>query len=283
MLHIVSKKTAVALLLALGCANLAASPAATASEPAACSLAPTDGTVVRSAGGRSYRLHVPQGLVGTKVPLLLSLHGEFSDGYAQELVFGWSEYADAHNFIVAYPQGLGSQAAGAWEPLFNPDPDLSYLRAVVDDIAASWCVDPQRVHIEGHSGGATTTQRAACGAADKFAAAVSYDGPSPTVVPGAAACSPSRPIAIGLFEGEYDGNMLYFPQNISEWLGYNACSASPASTTDSYGKTDAYNCAAGTQVVVRILKNTSHNAPYGAALEDYRNRVWNFLQAHPLP
>ncbi|HSW14391.1 MAG TPA: PHB depolymerase family esterase [Solimonas sp.] len=283
MLHLLSKKTAVALLLALGFANLAAIPAAQASEPAGCTLAPTDGTVVRSAGGRSYRLHVPQGLIGTKVPLLLSLHGMFSDGYAQEIAFGWSEYADAHNFIVAYPQGLGSQVSGMWEPWYSPAPDIAYLRAVVDDIAASWCVDAKRVHVEGHSGGATMTQRVACDAADKFAAAVSYDGPSATRGPGAVACSPSRPIAVGLVEGEYDGNMLYFPQNISEWLGYNSCAPSPAKATDAYGKTDTYSCAAGTQVMTRIMKYTSHNAPIGAQAEDYRNRVWNFLQAHPLP
>lgn len=283
MLHHLSKRAAVALLLALGFTNLALSPAAEAAGPAGCSLAPTDGTVLRTAGGRSYQLHVPEGLVGTQAPLLLSLHGMFSNGQIQEISSGWSDYADAHNFIVAYPQGQGSQASGVWEPWYNPAPDIAYLRAVVDDISATWCVDPARVHVEGHSAGATMTQRVACDAADQFASVVSYDGPSATRGPGAVACSPSRPIAVGLFEGEYDGNMLYFPQNISEWRGYNACAPVPVKTTDRYGKTDTYGCAAGTQLVVRILKYTSHNSPIGAQAEDHRNRIWNFLQAHPLP
>jgi polyhydroxybutyrate depolymerase len=249
-----------------------------------CTLKGTNGTVSRTAGGRTYRLHVPHGLVGSEVPLLLSLHGMFSNGAAQESVSGWSGYAASHNFIVAYPQGQGFSFSGVWDPWYNTAPDITYLRAVVADIAANWCIDTRRVHVEGHSAGAAESQRVACDAADSFASVVSYDGPSATLGPGATPCTPSRSIAVGLFEGEFDGNYLYLSQNVAEWLDYSSCNPTPVHTVDGFGSTDTYGCAAGTHVVARVLNNTSHNYPFGAAqMEDLRNRIWSFFQAHPLP
>ena len=34
--------------------------------------------------------------------------------------------------------------------------------------------------------------------------------------------------------------------------------------------------------MTRVVKNTSHNWPFGAQGEDQRQRVWSFFMAHPL-
>src|SRR4051794_8640559 len=97
------------------CAVLAAlcagAPAAHAQAAPGCTLQPTSGTTTRILGARTYELHVPSGLTRSRVPLLITMHGFSSWGRAHESDTGWSRYADAHGFIVAYPNGV----ANAWD------------------------------------------------------------------------------------------------------------------------------------------------------------------------
>jgi poly(3-hydroxybutyrate) depolymerase len=70
------------------CAAFVLSLALTATHASAatlgCTLTPTSGTVTRTLGSRVYQLHVAQGLTGSQVPLLLSLHGAGSNGFEDE-------------------------------------------------------------------------------------------------------------------------------------------------------------------------------------------------------
>src|SRR4051812_6709870 len=124
--------------LTAACAVLAvlyvAAPAASAQATGGCTLAPTNGTVTRVLGGRTYELHVPAGLTGQSVPLLITMHGLTSFGREHEYDTNWSPFADSHGFIVAYPDGL----AASWN--FNQGSyDVTFLRAVAADISATWC------------------------------------------------------------------------------------------------------------------------------------------------
>lgn len=269
---------ALVAFAALG--GVAASPAA--AQTSGCTLEPTNGTVTRTLGNRNYELHVPQGLNGPEAPLLLSLHGFGSNGRTDEQFTGWSQYADAHDFIVAYPNGRPSLGFGAWDPYSATSPDVGFLRQVADDISASWCVNPNRIHVDGWSNGAVMSQRVACEAADQFASVTSYAGGTPTLG-GALPCEPSRPISVGLFVGQLDFTYAGLAQNTNEWVDYDDCSTPPAHTADPHGTLDTYSCAAGTQVLARVVSNTSHNWPSGAKGEDQRNRMWAFFEANPLP
>src|SRR5438067_1468350 len=102
------------LLAAAALAALTAgAPVAAAATPG-CTLTTTGGTVTRTLGTRTYELHVPAGLTGTQVPLLLSLHGAGSNGTQDESFTGWSGFADAHEFIVAYPDARPNSGGGVW-------------------------------------------------------------------------------------------------------------------------------------------------------------------------
>jgi polyhydroxybutyrate depolymerase len=248
-----------------------------------CTLTSTNGTVTRTLGSRTYQLHVPAGLTGTQVPLLLSLHGAGSNGLEDEYFTGWSGFADAHNFIVAYPNAQGFPGSGVWDPYSQGSADVPFLRSVVADVAGHWCVDSHHVDVDGWSNGAVMSQRVACAAADLFAAATSYGGGTPTLGGSAAPCTPSRPISVGLIVGQEDFTYGGLAQDATEWRGYDGCSATPAHEADQYGSTDTYSCAAGTQVFARVVSNTSHNWPSGAQGEDQRNRMWAFFEADPLP
>jgi polyhydroxybutyrate depolymerase len=264
-------------------ATIAIAAAPQTASAAGCSLTPTSGTITRTLAGRTYLLNVPAGLTGTQVPLLLSLHGFGSTGSQDELFTGWTPFAAAHGFIVAYPQGQGSQYSGAWDPYTATSPDPQFLRDVVADVSATWCVNPARVHVDGWSNGAVMSQRTACSAAGTFASVTSYGGGTPTVAGFASGCSPSRPISIGLFAGQFDFTYAGLAQNTSEWRAVDACGATPTHTTDQYGATDSYACAGGTTVLSRVVSFTSHNWPSGAQGEDQRNRMWAFFAANPKP
>jgi polyhydroxybutyrate depolymerase len=269
---------ALTATLTLGLAT-AAIPNATAATPG-CTLASTNGTVTRTLGTRTYQLHVPQGLTGTQVPLLLSLPGAFSNGSLQESNTLWSSFADTNNFIVAYPNE-DPMMGGVWNPYVSNSPDLAFISSVVDDVSNHWCIDPHHVHVDGWSNGAVMSQRVACDLAAKFASATSYAGGTPTA--SGAACRPSRPISVFLLAGQFDFTITDLAANTNEWVGYDGCSTTPAHETDQYGSTNTYSCAAGTSVLSRTVNNTSHNWPSGAQGQDQRTRMWSFFMANPLP
>jgi polyhydroxybutyrate depolymerase len=268
--------------LVVGAALGASAAPAAAAEPG-CALTPTGGTVSRTIGDRSYVVNVPSGLSGSQVPLLLSLHGFGSDGSTDEQYTGWTPFAAAHGFIVAYPQGRPNQYSGAWDPYSASTPDVGFLLDVVRDVSARWCVDPRRVHVDGWSNGAVMSQRAACDAADSFASVSSYGGGTPTLGGFANGCHPSRPISVALFAGQYDFTYAGLDSNAAEWRQVDGCSSTPAHSTDQYGSQDLYSCANGSTVLTRVVSNTSHNWPLGAQAEDQRSRMWSFFAANPLP
>jgi polyhydroxybutyrate depolymerase len=268
------------VFVAVGVAVVLGAGGAQAAE--ACSLTSTGGTVTRTLGSRSYLLNVPAGLTQAS-PLLLSLHGFGSNGQQDELFTGWTPFAAAKKFIVAYPQGRPSSGSGAWDPYTADSPDVGFLRDVASAISSTYCVDPKRIHVDGWSNGAVMSQRTACSAASTFASVTSYGGGTPTVSGFATPCTPSRPISVGLFAGQYDFTYAGLSQNTQEWRTVNGCGATTAHTTDAYGSTDTYTCAGGADVIARVVNFTSHNWPSGASGEDQRNRMWAFFQAHPLP
>jgi polyhydroxybutyrate depolymerase len=284
-IHEQRKSGTMHIVLMSGLAALTAmlAPLSATAAERGCTLAGSGQTESRTLGSRSYLLHVPNNLSGEEVPLLLALHGFGSNGAQMETYSGWSGFADQNNFIVAYPQGTGSTYSGYWDPYTPFGPDVDFVRDVVADIWAEFCIDLDRVHVDGWSNGAVMSQRVACDAADLVASANSYAGGTPTLGGFATACAPSRPIPVSLIAGQFDFTYAGLAPNTTEWRGYNACAAQAVRTTDPHGRTDTYACAAGTEVVSRVVNLTSHEWPSGAKGEDQRQRIWAFFQKHPRP
>jgi polyhydroxybutyrate depolymerase len=245
---------------------------------APCGLTAFDG--VRAVAGRTYQLHVPAGLTGTQVPLVVSLHGFSNDGTMHAQQSGWEPYADGHNFIVAFPDG----AWRSWNFSQWGTGDITWLRQVVADIANTWCVDPDRVHVSGHSNGAFMAQRVACDAADLFASAAEYAGgpPDAFMYP----CAPSRGIGVALFHGEADFVVphAWGVQARDGWVSRLTCNATPASEATGDGTLLRYaGCRDGVQVVWRSYPGQSHLWPTGARQQDILDRMWAHFTAHPMP
>lgn len=122
---------------------------------------------------RSYRIHVPpQHEPGSRLPLLLALHGRLSDGAAMARLTRFDARADRHGFIVVYPDSLSGQwnylsgIPGAGE---GPD-DVGFLRVLIERIGESYPVDKARVYVTGISNGGFMAQRLACLDRSRFSA-----------------------------------------------------------------------------------------------------------------
>lgn len=265
---------AVVLLLATG---LGLAPAARAAGP--CGLSGFDGT--RTVGGRTYLLHVPTNLTGTQVPLVVNLHGFSNDGAMHAQQTGWRQFADRHNFITAFPDG--NYRAWNFSQYGTGPTDMAWLRAVVADIAATWCIDPRRVHVSGHSNGAFMAQRVACDASDLFASAAGYAGGPPDAFN--YPCTPGRGIGVALFHGDWDVVVpsAWGAMARDGWVDRLGCGPSTAEAVSEGTSLRYAGCRDGVEVTWRTYPAQSHLWPTGARQQDLLERIWAHFQAHPLP
>ena len=104
-------------------------------------------TITSGGKQRTYYLFVPEAAKGPgKVPLLITLHGSGRDG--KSLVSKWDGFAKKEGFIVVGPEAIDPEQ---WQP---PEDGPDMLRELVDALSARFPVDPRRVYLFGHSGGA---------------------------------------------------------------------------------------------------------------------------------
>lgn len=175
----------LALLLAI-CASLACSAApASAGEP---------GRLDFGGLSRTYSLHVPPG-VEHPAGLVVNLHAGGAIGAGWEFESGYDAVADAHGFMVVYPDGIDfswADGRGASVPDSRGIDDVGFITTLVSNLAAQFGVDPGHVYATGMSAGAFMVNRLACDRADVFAAIAPVAGTLGANVP----CAPSRPVAV---------------------------------------------------------------------------------------
>lgn len=134
-------------------------------------------SVSNTAGTRSYKLWVPDRYdKRTALPLVLMLHGctQTPDDFAAGTRM--NQIADAHNFLVAYPEQPSSANPYKCWNWFDPahqsrdmgEPSL--LAAVVNDVRATHKVDPLRIYTAGVSAGGAMASILAATYPELFAA-----------------------------------------------------------------------------------------------------------------
>ena len=122
---------------------------------------------------RSYHLYIPTSYKkGKPTPLLIALHGRPSNGQRMANLTSFNARADKHEFVVVYPEGIGSQ----WNYLhgvsgYKEQPnDSDFLLKLVDVVVNDYSIDESRIYVTGISNGGFMAQRLACYAPTRFAA-----------------------------------------------------------------------------------------------------------------
>lgn|GEM_PF-4513815 len=195
------------------------------------------------------RVLVRSANVPARRPVVLVLHGHGGGPEEIELLSGATDLARRGEAVVAYPEGSRARprgrtwATGAGARSAAEGDDVAFLAAVLDDMVANRCGDPERVLLLGHDAGAALAVRAACDprlngrvtAVTAVAAAAGFDTVGPC---GADGLGPVPLLAVAGRADEvtpYDGEGPLLPQEA--WFAavagpLNGCTADPPTRTD---------------------------------------------------
>lgn len=210
-------------------------------------------TVKVGSSERRYLLYVPRGVERTKtLPVVLAFHGGGGNPTSMMRLSGLNQKADSAGFVLVYPFGSGLNPnrnltfnagnVGGYAKEKNVD-DVSFTRAILDDLPSLIAVDKGRVYATGISNGAMMCYRIASELADRIVAIAPVGGPM-----GLETCNPSRPVSIIHFHGTADelapfaggkgkgtpGNPAAFrptffsvEHSVSSWVKANGCRSEP--------------------------------------------------------
>jgi polyhydroxybutyrate depolymerase len=252
--------------------------------------------VATTSGGveRTYIRHVPPAHDGTKpLPLLVALHG-LGEGPLHRQMTEWGPRADAHGFVVVYPQAIG----GAWDLSFA-GADVAFIGHLLDEAGSTLCIDTNRIYVSGLSYGAFMTSTIACVYADRVAAVAPVAG-----IHAPDDCSPARPVPVLTFHGTDDNWVDYerfqIENNVAAWAQRNGCPTSPRSTSvpgdDVVSITRIeYPCPPHAEVQFYRITNGGHAWPgsefsrsiaaavgYTTFAINASDLIWEFFESHQL-
>ena len=267
---------------------------------------------------RSYLVHVPKGLdLSQPAPVVLALHGASMSGPMMVWFTGLNRKADAAGFIVVYPNGSGTAPfltwnAGGMRPeagAVRPD-DVAFIRQLLDDLATTVKVDPQRVYACGMSNGGMMCYRLAAELSDRIAAIAPVAGALTLDDP-----KPQRAVPLIHLHGTGDSIVPYefipgklpryfhlkgVEESVRIWAKLNGCTDKPTTdliheggddlkvTRQTYGEGRDKS-----EVVLIIIEGGGHTWPGQAPPLGYLGRsskkvsandlMWDFFQKHPKP
>ncbi len=125
---------------------------------------------------RVYRLVVPKTVDLTKpAPLVVAFHGMLID--SKDLMPRYThlnEAAEAHKFLIAYPNAIGRSWGFAPEKVAQ---DLALFDALVAKLGTQYKIDPQRIYVLGMSNGGYFAHIVGKERSKTVAAVASHSGP----------------------------------------------------------------------------------------------------------
>ena len=177
----------------------------------------------------------------TDLPLIVLLHGYTSSGQSITDYWGLGGLVEDYGFVLASPDGT-REAGGRQNAFWNatdaccnfensPVDDSEYLLHIIDEIKASYPIDPDRVYVIGHSNGGFMSLRMAYEHSDVIAAVISMAGSNHLEQRDA----PPFPVHVLQIHGTNDETIAFQGDAIQEvrypsargtverWADYNGC------------------------------------------------------------
>jgi len=261
--------------------------------------APRSGPHVLTVAGRArtYELYLPAGRDPRRpAPLILLFHGFSGNGAAIAAYTRLAARAAPIDAIVVAPDGTNH----TWQ-LDAHSADAAFVDALVDSLAASTCVDLQRVFATGFSAGAAFTILYSCARPDRIAAiatvAVDFQlgchRPMP-ILAFHGTNDPAVPFVNGAVGASLPGVKVRGTElNMGDWAELDRCRSTPEDHTIGSQVTRQVwpGCTAGTDVVLYRVDGGGHSWPGappggGAGLTteqvDASARIVAFFAAHHL-
>ena len=118
-----------------------------------------NGSITSNGVNRTFMLHTPGVAVANNLPVVIVLHGDGGTGAGIKSYSGFDAAADANNFMAVYPNSLTTLGNGIWnKPVnndFNDGPnDVLFISDLIDYLCSTYSINPNKVYVTGHSGGA---------------------------------------------------------------------------------------------------------------------------------
>lgn len=261
---------------------------------------------------RRYAIYIPEKLPDSPYPLIIELHG--GGVYIEDMTGEsghktpyklWMNLADSEKFIVIYPEGLnGSYGRPTWHDcrknatVYSKADDVHFISTLIDEISASYNIDPHRVYVSGTSNGGLMALRLAVELSEKIAAVATVSAS----MPDKSDCNPpENPISVLFMNGTkdnhlpYNGGMLSNPPDpvhgtvypvetsVHMWVALDQTDTQPVVYNfpdldkNDGGTVTKYtysNGLGGTQVVLYKINGGGHSAPsiqeqYSTVFERY--------------
>jgi polyhydroxybutyrate depolymerase len=270
---------------------------------------------------RSYVLHVPPALAGSKIdakkdtraPLVLVFHGGGGHAWNMPKFTHFDALADQQGFIVVYPESHNTH----WNDTraLSPADDVAFVRALISELVRNYHVDARRVYATGISNGGFFSNRLACDLADKIVAIASVAATMPdSLVP---VCKPSRAVSVMYLNGDQDplvpinggpiarknGTCISLADAAKFWRDIDGTSPKPREEDLPVREEDGTSIRKQTwpdgkqqsEVVVYTVHGGGHTWPGGQQYMpaiivgrvshqlDATRTIWEFLRSHSLP
>jgi len=167
----------------------------------------------------------------------------------------------------------GKAVQSCWDSGAPESPDIAFFDALVADVEATWCADPDRRFATGYSSGAFMTHRLACDRGDRLRGIA-------TIAGGQAGPECAGPVAALLIH-DLDDQTVNISASVSardDHLARNGCDAAAATTPVEPVPCAAYaGCTDGLPVVWCQTTGQDHSRQDGLAAAAF----WGFLAALP--
>ena len=164
---------------------------------------------------RRAEVVVPFGYDGrTALPVVFLLHGYGVNAALQDFLFKFGSRVDEDRFILVLPNGTvddrGNSHWNATDACCDFDglevDDVGYLTGLLDEVQATFRVDPARVYFTGHSNGGFMSYRMACEIPDRIAAILPLAG---VTWLDDADCGATESVAVLHVHGDVDDSVPY--------------------------------------------------------------------------
>jgi polyhydroxybutyrate depolymerase len=169
-------------------------------------------------GDRLAQVQIPSNYTTTtRYPLLILLHGFGASGAVQSVYMGLDTRVDSKQYVLVAPDGTENLSG---QKFWNATPaccapsdedlqvdDVAYIRGLIEEAAATYSIDPERIGLVGHSNGGFMALRMACEASDLVTSVVSLAG---STFEDDLSCAPATyPVSVLTMHGTEDATIPY--------------------------------------------------------------------------